>query len=81
MATNGEIETRWIDAWNDLYEITGGSLVFGCMLDDHTPVDVETMKGWLQNSVYEGWLIKVEARLIHGKTVAFGSRWTEEYED
>ncbi len=68
---------RWIDAWNHLYEITGDSPIFRCMLDDYTEVDVETMKGWLQNSVYEGWLVKVEARMIHGKTVAFGSRWRE----
>jgi len=47
------------------------------MLDDYTAVDVETMKGWLQKSVYEGWLVKVEARMIQGKMVAFGSRWRE----
>jgi hypothetical protein len=81
MATNAEIEMRWIDAWNDLYDITGNSPIFPCMLDDYTVIDVDTLKGWLQDSVYDGWLIKVEAKMIHGKTVAFGSRWKEIDED
>jgi len=77
MATNEDVEMRWVSAWSDLSEITGGSPVFPCMLEDYTPVD----QSWLQNSAYDGWLVKVEAKKIHGKTIAFASRWREDNGD
>ena len=75
MATNSDTEMQWVDAWNDLDSITGGSPVFRCMLDDFTEMNAETLKGWLQDSVYSGWHVKVEARLVYGKPFAFASRW------
>jgi hypothetical protein len=34
---------------------------FSCLLPDGSIVGVEECKGWLQQSVYEGFLVRVEA--------------------
>src|SRR4051812_43638078 len=56
MATNSEIEMRWVEAWNDLLDIVKGRHGIKCLLPDGAIVDVEECKGWLQDSVYQGYL-------------------------
>jgi hypothetical protein len=47
LATNEEIEERWAEAWNDLFDIVGERWQFDCLLPDGLIVDVETCMGWL----------------------------------
>lgn len=75
MASNTEIEMRWVDAWNDLYELIGSRSNVSCLLPDGRIVDVETCKGWLQESAYQGFEVKVEAGFIAGKRGVHASRW------
>ena len=65
---------RWVQAWNDLYELIGNRTNVPCLLDDGQVVDVEGCKGWLQESVYEGWEVKVETGFIFGKRGVLASR-------
>jgi len=58
-ATNAEIEMRWVDAWNDLLDIVGARRGVQCLLPDGSVVDVEQCKAWLQDSVYQGFLVQV----------------------
>lgn len=69
-----EQEMRWVDAWNDLYAIIGKRTDVLCCLPDGEVVDVETCKGWLQSSAYEGFALKVEAGWIRGKQGVIASR-------
>jgi hypothetical protein len=75
MTTNSEKEMRWVDAWNDLYDIIGDRSNVLCQLPDGEIVDVETCKGWLQSSAYEGFELKVEAGFVRGKKAVLASRW------
>lgn len=75
MTSNSEKEMRWVDAWNDLYDLIGKRHDVLCMLPDGQIVDVETCKGWLQSSAYEGFALKVEAGWIRGKQGVLASRW------
>jgi hypothetical protein len=77
MATNAEIEMRWVDAWNDLYDLVRDQHNVKCQLPDFTVVDVEECKGWLQTSVYEGYYVRVEAGWVLGKRGVVASRWKE----
>jgi hypothetical protein len=67
MSTNTELEERWIDAWNDLYDIVGKRWNVNCLLPDGSVVDVETCKGWLQDSAYQDYYLKVEEGWIMEK--------------
>jgi hypothetical protein len=58
--SNADIEMRWVDAWNDLYDLAGKRRIITCLLPDGSVVDLEGGKEWLQNSVYEGYLVMVE---------------------
>jgi len=64
MASNADMEMRWVEAWNDLLKIVGDTRDMPCQLPDWSVIDVEACKGWLQDSVYEGYLVKVEAGWI-----------------
>lgn len=75
MASNTEIEMRWIDAWSALYELIGSRSSVPCLLPDGRVVDAETCRGWLQESAYEGFEVKVEAGYIAGKKGVHASRW------
>lgn len=77
MASNTEIEMRWIDAWNALYELLGNRRGVSCLLPDGRIVDIEACEGWLQESVYQGFEVKVEAGFIAGKKGVHASRWRE----
>ena len=59
MVSNADIESRWIDAWNALADIVRDRRNVPCMLPDFSIVDVETCQGWLQDSVYGGYLVSV----------------------
>ena len=75
MASNTELEMRWIDAWNDLYDRLEGRSNAPCLLPDGQIVDVEACKGWLQESAYQDYYIKVEAGYVAGKKGIHASRW------
>ena len=59
--SNSEVEMRWVDAWNDLHDIVGDRSDVPCQLPDWSIINVETCRGWLQESVYAGYHVRVEA--------------------
>lgn len=60
MPSNTETEQRWIDAWNQAYEIAGqGWQAMACQLPDGAVVGFRECLGWLQDSVYEGYAVEV----------------------
>ena len=54
MTTNADIEMRWVEAWNEAYEIAGQQRDIPCQLPDWTVVTLDDCLAWLQNSVYAG---------------------------
>ena len=81
MTSNSEKEMRWIDAWNDLYDLIGTRSNVLCLLPDGQIVDVETCKGWLQSSAYEDFTLKLEAGWIRGKPAVIASRFRTKPQD
>ena len=77
MASNSELEQRWIEAWSTLYELVKDRWGVKCLLPDGRVVDVEKCKGWLQDSAYEGWQIKVEAGWVLGKPGIVATQWRD----
>ena len=77
MTTNTEIEERWIDAWNDLFDIVGERWQVNCLLPDGSVVDIDTCKGWLQESAYQDYCLKVEAGWVKGERGVVVSRFFE----
>lgn len=75
MAKNSVIEMRWINAWNDLCELAGNRSGIDCRLPDGRVVDIETCKGWIQESAYQGWEVKVESSFFSGTEGVIVSRW------
>ena len=75
MASNADIEMRWVDAWSDLYEIIGDRGDIPCQLPDWSVVDSEECRGYLQDSVYEGYLVRVEAGWVGHRRGAIVHRW------
>jgi len=65
--SNAEIEQRWIDAWEDVYELVGGRWGVMCLLPDGTIVDVDACLGWIQDAVYDRRLVTVKQVWIRGK--------------
>lgn len=76
--SNAELEERWIVAWSDLAEIVGTRWDVPCLLPDGTVVSVEECKGWLQDSAYEKWNVKVKAEWVLGRRGVVVSRWRSE---
>lgn len=60
MVRNSDIQMRWIDAWNDVYNIVPKGRDAPCMLPDWSIVNVDECLGWLQDSVYQGFTVRVE---------------------
>lgn len=60
-------EMKWVDAWNDVYEIAGDRWDVQCLMPDGQVVDAETCCGWLQEQVYAGRSVNVEAGWVLGK--------------
>lgn len=77
MASNTELEMRWIEAWNSLYELIEQRWDVKCLLPDGRVVDTEECLGWLQLSAYQGWHVKVEAGWVLGKQGIVASRWED----
>ncbi|MBE9014529.1 hypothetical protein IQ250_30515 [Pseudanabaenaceae cyanobacterium LEGE 13415] len=77
MATNAEIEERWIEAWNDLFDIVEERWRVSCLLPDGSIVDTETCKGWLQESAYQGYCLKVEEGWVNGERGIVALRFKE----
>lgn len=67
MATNAEIEMRWVNAWNDLFDLAQDRPNIKCQLPDYSVVDVEACKAWLQEMVYAGHLVQVDGGWIEGR--------------
>ena len=74
MASNADIEMRWVDAWNELHALVGSRRDVPCQLPDLSVVDVDECKGWLQRSVYEGYLVSVEIGWIGHRSGVIASR-------
>ena len=51
---------RWVDAWNDLYDIVRERRDMPCLLPDRSVVGVDDCLGWLQDSVYQGYTVHVQ---------------------
>ena len=77
MASNSEIEMRWVEAWSDLYELLEQRSDVKCLLPDGRVVDIEECKSWLQDSAYQGWHVKVEAGWVLNKQGIVASRWLD----
>jgi hypothetical protein len=60
MASNTDIEMRWVDAWNEVYDIVRDQRDVPCLLPDWSIVSVDECLGWLQESVYQGIAVRVE---------------------
>jgi hypothetical protein len=77
MASNSDIEMRWVEAWSDLYELLKQRSDVKYLLPDGRVVDIEECKGWLQDSAYQGWHVKVEAGWVLDKQGIVASRWLD----
>jgi len=78
MPDNAEIEMHWVDAWNDLLDLVGNATDVMCHLPNGRTVDVEECKAWLQDSVYQGFLVRVEAGRVEGRWGLLTFRWKDE---
>ena len=74
---NSETEMRWVDAWNELYDIVRDRYDVPCELPDWSVVDVEACRGWLQESTYAGYHVRVEASWVGHRRGAVAHRWLE----
>lgn len=77
MTTNTELEERWIEAWNNLLDIAGERWKVNCLLPDGSVVDVETCQGWLQDSAYEDYCLKVNEGWVKGEQGVVVSHFKE----
>lgn len=65
MVSPSEIEQRWIDAWSEVYEIVGANHDTPCLLlPAWSIVSVDECLEWIQESVYSGHILKVEASWV-----------------
>ena len=78
MTSNADLERRWIDAWNDLFDIVASRTDVPCRLPDGTIVDLEACKGWLQEQAYAGWHVAVHGSRVDGRLEVAASRWRPE---
>ena len=67
MVSNSDIEMRWVDAWNDLYDIAADRIDFQCLLPNGEVVDINTCKERLQDAVYQGLLVEVRSGWVLGR--------------
>lgn len=75
MATNAETEMAWVNAWEELVRIVADRPDMPCQLPDWSVVDVETCKGWLQQAVYEGYQVSVQAGYVGHRQGVIVTRW------
>jgi hypothetical protein len=62
MSTSTEREMRWVDAWNDLFDIVGTRWQVDCLLPDGSIVDLDTCQGWLQDSAYDDYRLTLQEK-------------------
>jgi hypothetical protein len=74
LGRNADIEMRWVDAWNDLNDLVGKNPKVVCQLPDWSVVSVDECLGWLQESVYEGYRVRVESGWINGRVGVIAHR-------
>jgi hypothetical protein len=77
VASNADIEMRWVDAWNDLYAIIGDRRGVLCQLPDWSIIDAEECRGWLQDAVDAGYRVRVEEGWVGHRRGAIMHRWRE----
>ena len=77
MGRGVDVEMRWVAAWNDLYDIIRNRRNMPCQLPDLSIVSDEECRGWLQDSVYAGYLVHVEAGWVGHRRGAIAHRWRE----
>jgi hypothetical protein len=75
MANKADLERRWADAWNDLFDIVGKRKDIRCRLPDGTIVDVEGCQGWLQEQAYDDWHVAVQRSKFGDRLEVVASRW------
>ena len=55
--SNDETEMAWIDAWNELYELTYRFMPYSVFLPDGTKTEFDELQYWLQQSAYQGYCV------------------------
>jgi hypothetical protein len=75
MVSNADIEMRWVEAWNDLSDIVADRLDAPCQLPDGSVVTPEECRGWLQDSVYAGYHVRVKAGWVGHRHGVVVERW------
>lgn len=72
----GDTETRWVDAWNEVYRLMDDQWDVPCLLPDGRVVDAEACRGWLQETVYQGCSVTVEQGWVLGRRgIVVTARW------
>lgn len=74
MPSKADIEMRWVNAWNELHEIVGTGPDVPYQLPDYSVVGLEECKGWLQDSVYQGFEVQLKLGWIGHKKGVVVSR-------
>jgi len=54
-----------------------GKWQMSCLLPECSVVDIETCKGWLQESAYQGYCLQVEEGWVRGKRGVVVFRYEE----
>ena len=75
--SNADLEMRWVNAWNEMYEIVGNRKDAKCRLPDGTVVNVEECESWLQQSAYAGFRLRLESGNVLGGLGVVVSQWRE----
>lgn len=53
-------EQKWIDAWNELYDLIQDNNEIKLLLPDWSVVSLDDMQGWLQESAYQNETFRFE---------------------
>ena len=80
VALNADIEMRWVDTWNEVYDIVGDRRDVPCMLPDGSIVGLDECLGWLQHSVYSGYAVRVEAGWVGHRQGVIANRDAQDAE-
>ena len=81
VAPDANVEMRWVDAWEAVYDIVGDRRDVPVLLPDHSVVTVQELLGWLQDSVYLGYAVRVEAGWVgHRRGIVAGRTPSDERE-
>jgi hypothetical protein len=77
MGSKSDVEMRWIAAWDALCGILGDRRDAPCQLPDWSVINVQECLAWLQDSVYEGFLVRVESGWVGHLRGVVAHRWRE----